>query len=166
MSLYSLDYNIFINEFLPPDKRAPIMKAFLGANLTPVNTLHEAVFTTYRPEVLAKTKHNGQKIILEAVLNEVFNTTAPALIYIDNTGDDKPPLTFFNQFEGYPQITFYNQSEGQPGATFYNQSEAEANNDFIVYVPAAIYSAVGVAKIRAEVDRLRPYSTNYTVISY
>jgi len=166
MSLYSLDYNIFINEFLPPDKRAPIMKAFLGANLTPVKTLHEEVFTTYRPQVLAKSKQNGQKIILEAVLNEVFNTTSPALIYIDNTGDDKPPITFFNQSEGYPSVVFYNQSEGQAAATFYNQSEAQANNDFKVYVPAAIYSANGEAKIRAEVDRLRPYSTNYIIISY
>lgn len=166
MSIYDLNYSIFANEFLPPDKRAPVQKAWQTALLTPEQTLHDDIFKTYRPDVLARAKQNGQKIIMESVLNEVFGVTGPSLIYIDNTGDDISPVIFFNKSEGYPPVYFYNQSEGQPPVYFNNKSESLTNTNFKVYVPAATYAAYGIDRIAAEVDRLRPYSTNYTIISY
>ena len=165
MSIYDLDFSIFANEFLPPDKRGTVQNAWQTALLTPGQQLHDEIFSTYRPDVIARSKHNGQKVIMEAVLNETFNITALPFIYIDNTGDDIRPQTFFNQSEGYPPVILYNESEGTP-FYFNNKSESQQNNDFKVYVPAAVYAANGEARIAAEVDRLRPYSTNYTIISY
>jgi hypothetical protein len=166
MSIYNLDYSIFANEFLPPDKRGTVQNAWQKAVVTPEQNLHNDVFLTYRPDVIARSKHNGQKVVMEAVLNETFNIVSLPFIYIDNTGDDVNPITFFNINEGYPAVTFYNDNESQPVVSFFNETEAEQNNNFKVYVPAATYTAQGVAKIAAEVDRLRPYSTNYTIISY
>lgn len=165
MSIYALDFSIFSNEFLPPDKRATVQRSWLKALLTPEQTLHNEIFITYRPDVIARSKHNGQKVIMEAVLNETFNVTSLPFIYIDNTGDDKNPVTFFNKSEGYPPVIFTNSDEGAP-VFFVNKSELEQNNDFKVYVPLAVYNAVGSPRIAAEVDRLRPYSTNYIIISY
>jgi hypothetical protein len=36
----------------------------------------------------------------------------------------------------------------------------------VVYVPTAVYAAVGEAAIKQQVDRLRPYSTFYTIVQY
>lgn len=166
MSIYDLDYSVFSNEFLPPDKRATVQKAWQTALLAPEQTLHDDIFKTYRPDVLGRAKQNGQKIVMEDVLNSVFAVPGPDFIFIDNTGDDISPVIFFNQSEGYPPVYFYNQSEGQPPVYFNNESESVLNSNFKVYVPAATYSAYGVDRIAAEVDRLRPYSTQYTIISY
>tara|TARA_R110001606_G_scaffold138471_1_gene276631 strand:- start:1019 stop:1519 length:501 start_codon:yes stop_codon:yes gene_type:complete len=166
MSIYSLDYSIFANEFLPPDKRGTVQNSWQKALLTPEQNLHNEVFITYRPDVIARSKHNGQKVVMEAVLNETFNIVSLPFIYIDNSGDDVAPITLFNETEGYPAVTFYNSNESQPGVFLFNTTEANTNNEFKVYVPAATYNAQGEAKIAAEVDRLRPYSTNYIIISY
>lgn len=166
MSIYNLDYSIFANEFLPPDKRADVQKSWQTALLAPEQQLHDSIFNVFRPYIIERSKQNGQKIVMESVLNDTFGVTAPPLIYIDNTGDDVGGVTFFNESEGYPGVIFYNESEGQAPTFFYNDSETVQNNDFKVYVPAAVYAAEGEAKIAAEVDRLRPYSTNYVIISY
>lgn len=166
MSIYDLDYSILISEFLPPDKREDVQKAWLLAMHDTVIENHDDIFNVFRNDIISQTKHNGQKIIMEDVLNTTFNVVGPPFIYIDNTGDDKGPQTFFNDFEGYPAEIFFNESEAQPAFFFFNESETIQNKDFKVYVPSAIYTAEGEARIRSEVDRLRPYATQYTVISY
>ena len=166
MSIYTLDYNVYINEFLPPDKRGTVQKAWLGALAAPIITLHSDIFTTYYPDVIGRAKQNGQKIIMEDALNSTFGVAGPSFIYIDNTGDDVGPKIFFNEGEGYPGVTLYNESEGETPFYFVNEPETVKNNDFIVYVPAAVLASVGAPKIAAEVDRLRPYSTTYQIISY
>lgn len=166
MSIYSVDYTILINELLPVDKREPIHKAWLKANLKTIIENHSTIFTTFYNQIIAETKHNGQKIIMEDVLNTVFGVVSAPFIYIDNTGNKVNPETFFNESESYPAKILFNESEAQPALFFYNNSETAQNSDFIVYVPAAVYSANGEAKIRSEVDRLRPYGTKYTVVSY
>lgn len=166
MSLYDLNFEIFVNEYLPPNKRAPIQKSWLNALMAPQQALHNDIFGTFYPDIIARSKQNGQKIIMEDVLNSVFNVSGPSFIYIDNTGDDKRPEVIFNEFEGYPPSILFNESEGQPAFFFINQSETVQSNDFKVYVPAATYSAFGEARIAAEIDRLRPYSTTYVIISY
>ena len=166
MSIYNVDYTILINELLPVDKRKPIHKAWLKAMHKTVIENHTDVFTTFYNEVISKTKHNGQKIIMEDVLNTVFSVPGPSFIYIDNTGNNINPVTFFNESETYPAKIFFNESEAQPAFFFWNESETFTNTDFVVYVPAAIYSSFGEPRIRAEVDRLKPYGTKYTVVSY
>lgn len=151
---------------LPPDKREAVQKAWLGAMHKTVIENHTTIFTTFYNQIIAETKHNGQKIIMEDVLNTVFSVPGPSFIYIDNTGNNVNPETFFNESESYPAKILFNESEAQPALFMYNESETIQNTDFVVYVPAAIYTANGEAKIRSEVDRLRPYGTKYTVVSY
>lgn len=165
MSIYTLNYGVFANEFLPPDKRAEVQKSWLMALLAPEQTLHDEVFLTYRPDVVARSKQNGQKIIMESILNETFGVVTAPFIYIDNTGDDKTPKTFFNKAEGYPPVIFTNSTEGAP-VFFVNSSELTQNNKFKVFVPLAVYNTVGEPKIAAEVDRLRPYSTTYEITTF
>jgi hypothetical protein len=166
MSVYVINWNDFATDYLPPDKREPITKAFLGANLEPLNTLHVDTFDVFKPDIIDRTKHNGQRILMESVLNAAFSVISAPFIYIDNSGDNVTPNIFFNESEALPPFTLYNASEGQTPAYFYNQAEVTNNRNFVVYVPTAVYAAVGEAAIKQQVDRLRPYSTFYTIVQY
>ena len=166
MSIYTLDYDILIKENLPVDKREPIEISWLNALFVTIKEMHTFIFVTFRNDVTARAKHNGQKIIAENILNNTFGVTAPPFIYIDNTGDNVTPTTFFNQSEGLPAQYFWNESEGQPAKFMFNESEASQNNEFTVFVPAAVLAANGAVIISAEVNKIRPYSTSFTIIGY
>jgi len=166
MSIYNLDFDLLIKEYLPPDKRKPVEISWLNALLAPLQTLHNDTFLVYRPYIIGQAKQNGQRIIMESILNDVFNVTGPQFIYIDNSGNNILPDIFFNESEGLTPFVFYNESEGQPPAIFNNESEVTNNRRFVVFVPLAIYNLYGPSNISAEVDRLRPYSTFYTIQSY
>ena len=166
MGIYDINFNTLTREFLPPDKREDVEVSWLTALLEPLQTLHDDTFITYKAEVITKAKQNGQKILLEDTLNNVFGVVGPQFIQIDNSGDDVTPDIFYNESEGVTPFTLYNESEAQPAVYFNNEAELTNNRIFIVKVPIAIYTAVGETAIREEVDRLRPYSTFYTIITY
>jgi len=166
MSIYNINFADFVIDYLPPDKREPVNKSFITALLAPVQTLHNDTFFTFKPLIEEQTKHNGQRILMESILNDTFGVTAAPLIYIDNSGDNITPLDLFNESEGFAPLFLFNESEAEPPTYFYNESEVTNNREFIVYVPTAVYAAVGEPAIKTEVDRLRPYSTFYTIIQY
>jgi len=166
MSVYTINWDNFVIDYLPPDKREPVTLAFLQANLEPLNTLHLATFNVFRPDIKDRAKQNGQRILMESILNDVFGVVAAPFIYIDNSGDNVTPDIFFNIAEGLPAYILFNESEAQPPAYFNNKAEVTNNRNFVVYVPTAVYAAEGEPAIRQEVDRLRPYSTFYTIVQY
>jgi len=166
MSVYNINFKDFVITYLPPDKREVTTVAFLTACLAPLNTLHVATFNVYKPDVINRAKQNGQRILMEEVLNSVFGVTVAPLIYIDNSGDNITPDIFFNITEGLPPFTFFNLSESQAPAYFNNTAEVTNNRNFVVYVPAAVYAAKGEPAIKQQVDRLRPASTFYTIVQY
>ena len=158
--------DLIVREYLPPDKREDKEISWLNALLAPLQTLHDDTYLVYRPDVTTRAKNNGQKIIMESVLNSVFGVAGPQFIYIDNTGDNVTPDVFYNESEGIAAVTLYNESEAQPPLYFNNESELTNNREFVVYVPLAIFNTYGEALIKEEVDRLRPYSTFYTITTY
>lgn len=166
MGIYTINWGDFATDYLPPDKREPVTKAFLAANLEPLNTLHVDTFDVFKPDIIDRTKHNGQRILMESVLNAVFSVVSAPYIYIDNSGDNVTPDIFFNQSEALPPYYFFNEAEAQTPAYFNNEVEVTNNRNFIVYVPAAVYASVGEAAIKQQVDRLRPCSTFYTIVQY
>jgi hypothetical protein len=166
MSIYSVDFEAFVRDYTPPNKREAQTLAWLNAVFVPLGQLHADTFDVYKPYIEDRAKQNGQRIVLESILNESFSIVAPPYIYIDNSGDDASSTLFFNEGEGLPGVTFFNVSEAQPPEYFINSSETNNNRDFVVYVPTAVYSAVGEDAIKDEIDRLKPYGTFYTIIQY
>lgn len=164
--MYNIDFGQFAKTIIPPVKRGVKHLAWLKAILTPLQTVFDSFFGTFRPDIVSRAKHNGQKIIMESVLNETFSVTAPPYIYIDNTGNNNEPITFFNEREGFEGAFFFNESEAETPTYLVNNSETNTNTNFVVYVPSAVLSSFGSSIIAAEVDRLRPYSTQYTITSY
>lgn len=165
-SFYNILWADFITEFLPPDKRETVNEAYITALLEPLQTVHNNTYNVFKPFVEDLAKQTGQRILFESVLNTTFNVVGPPFIYIDNSGDDVKPLVLFNESEGLAPTYFYNESEAQPPVYMNNESEITNNKNFIVYVPIAVYTAVGEEAIINEVERLRPASTFYSIVTY
>lgn len=165
MSFYDVNFRDFIADYLPPDKREERNIAYLTALLKPLETLHVSTFQGFRDATIEDAKENGQKLILEDVLNKYFGIISAPFIYIDNSGDDVAPLLLYQIEEAQVPTFFYQETESTP---VYLAQEDEVNNnkEFKVFVPTAVYLANGEDNIRAQVDRLRPYSTYYTIIQY
>jgi hypothetical protein len=166
MSIFNLNVDLVVREFLPPDKREDVEISWLNALLAPLQTLHDDTFLVYKPDVKARAKHNGQKVVLESILNDTFGVVGPQFILIDNTGDNVVADILYNESEGLPDFILHNESEAEPAVYFNNESELTNNREFVVKVPLAVYTAEGEAAIKFEIDRLRPYSTFYTITTY
>ena len=165
MSVYDINYKSFVGDFLPPDKRAAVNVAYITDLLKPLETLHVSTFGPFRDGTISDAKENGQRILIESVLNTAFSVITAPYIYIDNSGDDVAPLVLFQIEENLLGTFFYQETELLP---VYLSQEQEVNNnrEFKVFVPTAVYAANGENKIRVQVDRLRPYSTIYSIIQY
>ncbi|BAQ92541.1 hypothetical protein [uncultured Mediterranean phage uvMED] len=172
MSIYTLDFEKFIKNYLPPDKRGAVNVATLKAFLSPLDALHSDTFGTFGDEVKAKAKHTSQKIYFEKVLNEAFAdeiaATGSGPIYINNKGKENNPVTFFNESEGLEPVYFFNGIEGEDDVYFFNESEISDNRIFEVYIDANTtpIAEENNPKLRAELDRLKPAGTSYTIIEY
>lgn len=166
MSIYNITYKDFVIDQLPVDKRELVNVAYLTALLKPLETVHLDTFGPFRDQVVKKSKQNSQKILLESILNEKFGVVSAPFIYIDNSGDNIAPGVFFNEAEGLPPVFMFNISEGQPPKFLNNESEVSLNRNFVVFVPLAVFTAVGTIAIESELDRLKVYSTNYTIQTY
>lgn len=166
MSIYNLNMQNVVTEYLPPDKREPVEISWLTALLAPLQTLHNDTYLVYRPYITGRAKQNGQRIILEDVLNTTFGVVGPQFIYIDNSGNNILPKIFFNESEALPPTYLHNESELSTPFYLHNESEITNNRNFVVFVPLAVFNVVGAIAISEEVDRLRPYSTFYTIQTY
>ena len=166
MSIFDVTYKDYVSEYLPPDKREPVTQAYFTALLSALQTLHNDTYLNFKPFVEDLSKQNAQRILFESILNSTFGVTSAPLIYIDNTGNDITPLILFNEGEGLVPTYFFN--EGEPGGPVYLRNEGEITNNktFIVFVPLAVYTAVGEPQIEKEVDRLKILGTNYTIQTY
>lgn len=163
--IYDINYTDFVKDYLPPDKREEKEISWLVALLAPLETLHIDTFGAYRTDIIYRAKQNGQKLLMESILNDTFGVVALPFIYIDNSGDNVEPTVFFQTTEGLDGVLFFNVSELTP-QFMSNEIEVNNNKEFKVYVPIAVYTSVGEPAIKKEVDRLRPYSTIYQIITY
>jgi len=121
MSIFNLNFNNVVVEYLPPDKRKDVEISWLTALLAPLQTLHDDTFLVYRPDVTGRAKQNGQRIVLESILNNAFGVLTPPLIYIDNSGNNILPEIFFNESEALPPTFLSNESEAQPPFFLHNE---------------------------------------------
>ncbi|RKR83174.1 hypothetical protein BDD43_3376 [Mucilaginibacter gracilis] len=161
--MYSLNFTRIIRSYLAT-WLAPVRLAWLTALVSPLEQTRDDVFITFRNEAIEKARYNCQTIILQSILNKVFNTGNKTDIYIKNSDEFTEHTNLFNEAEGYPAIYLYNEGEGRPIYLF-NESEFEQVYDFVVYVPTAIYNA-SLDVLKAWIDKYKFSGINYNIIAY
>ena len=163
---FLIDFYLYAARVATVNKRLAIHLAWLQVFVTPLNTLNNAIFGVYYPDVKSRAKRTGQKILLEYTLNAVFNQFGLNQISIDNSGDDLSTVYFYNYSEGYPNHFFYNESEAEEPFYFYNSTEFYGTGDFVVMVPTAVFSNYSQGQITSEVDKYRPAGTSFSLKQY
>lgn len=167
--IYDVDYTEFGKNFIPPKRRTEDHVAWVKALLTPVQQVRDLIFDVYRPDVIERMRYNGQTIILEAILNKVFEIPPPPYpqIIIDNIDNNIENVYIYNIAEE-KALFIYNEAENQP-IYLYNEAEYEVEFDFIVYVPniAPEFFFNNIEKqVRAEVEKYKIAGVNYDVQPY
>lgn len=135
--MYNIIFDSIIDNNLRPDFKKPRLLALLKSYLKPIYELSQ-IFTAYQTETLDRISHNGQIIYMEHRLNQLFNNDAPGIIIVDTANVEYVYLA--NVSEGLPPVYIHNVGEAYPDIYIGNMAEYAAQFDFIVQVPAALYS--------------------------
>jgi len=140
------------------------VKDFLASLVKPLQT-NSSAMDSFDTEYRKRAKFNGQKIVLQEALNDIFGVTSAPYIYIEVTRDIGENLFFFETSESQP-VYFSETSEDDP-VYFYEDSELpEGNYDFIVYIPSGIHTAELERRVRAEVNIYKVAGTRFTIDTY
>lgn len=129
----------------PPLLKKARQLAYVKVLLAPLQTTFDS-FAAYRVATLKKMRYNGQTIILENLLNDMFDSTDRG-IRIITTYDISLPNYIFLSTESNPLYVF-KSTENQP-LYVANSFEYGVNYDFIVRVPLGILTADQEVRLKA-----------------
>jgi len=168
MSFYDVNYDLVVDRISPPYKRKNIFLAYLNALLSPLQSLHIGLFTTYRNDVLKRLQYNSQRLKLEQTLNEVFNNGNPFLI---NISQSQQRLFGFKFSENSVIKYGYKATEViAPSLILYGSKHNEvAFVDFTVNIPSNISSFnpnFELSNLTALVNALKFVGKRYNTIIY
>jgi hypothetical protein len=141
------------------------VKDFLAALVKPLQTMTNSLLS-FETQVRKRSKFNGQKMVLQAALNDIFAVAGPDYIIIETQTSIGVNAYLYNEDE--LSITRYSFNEGE-GDTLYIFNEGEVVDspvyDFIVKIPVAIYTAELERRVRAEILRIWPVKL-FNIITY
>lgn len=163
--MFTIDYKRLVLQLMPYHLRKPLLFGLLRAALVPFENLYNR-FLSERSEHIYRLTHNGQVCYLRACLNDHFKSAdgrfeimsvlreGEWLYAISETGE-KIPLTLGED----------NKSETEDVPVVYNEQMLnEAQNDFVVSVPADIYDTQ-LEAVKALVDKYKLISKRAIYIS-
>jgi hypothetical protein len=125
------------------------VKDFLSSLLEPLQTQTDDM-KSFETEYRKRARFNGQKIVLQAALNDIFNVTSPPYIIIDTYQGIGNNLYFFEVSETSP-THFFEASELDPVYFFESSELSPLDYDFKVRIPSGIYTTEIDRRIKAEV---------------
>lgn len=121
--------------------------------LSPISTLN-GVFVAYRAELIKRLRYNGQVIILEALLNDVFQPDGRE-IYIETIDDRLAQLYVFQTSELQESEHIYQAGEAPPVYIFGSEESISVGYDFIVWVPDGLLTTEDEKRLKAVVRRYK-----------
>ncbi|MFN8322171.1 MAG: hypothetical protein U0T74_05885 [Chitinophagales bacterium] len=145
-----------VNE-TPEEIRKEPWLSFVKALLYPVKYLYD-LFLPYRAETLKKMRYNSQTIILENLLNDLFDNTLRRIRVI-TTYDIVGPIYLYEDVEDKP-IWIYDESEytADPNLVrvwLYENSELGVLYDFIVEAAPGSLTDEQIVRLKATVNYYR-----------
>lgn len=166
MNIYSVNWNVLADNYLPRDLRKPLTRASAKACLLPLTLMH-AEFLQFRSNCLYKVRHNSQIPYMEAVLNDMFDNSLRRIRIVNNIL--KEPIYLYDPEEAR-EVFLYNPEDDKP--VFFRDPDEFAGDgvDFFVMVPPDLQPAIPAAeqtlltRMRAQIDYYKLYSKNYTIL--
>ena len=167
--MFDVDFNIGVELWLPPAKRMVKRIAWLKALVKPVINLYSD-FMVYQSATIYSLSFTSQTIYLEKLLNDTFNASLTGIYIIDGIVINKTYL--FHKNEGGPRQYLFHKSEHQSPIYLFHKSEFNVTVDFIIMVPATVYSQLqnnnnqGLNSMTALVNKYKLAGKRFTINSY
>lgn len=125
------------------------LKDFLASLVKPLQTNSESL-DDFETEYKKRAKFNGQKIVLQEALNDIFEVTSAPYIIVETSQEIGDILYFYEPSELSP-VYFSEPSELDPVYVF-EASEITEGYDFKVKIPSGIYTAELNRRVTAETN--------------
>lgn len=139
------------------------IKDFLAALVKPIQTSSDNM-QDFEAEYSKRARFNGQKVVLEAALNDIFGVTSAPFIYIETNQDIGSSLYFFEPAEGSP-VYFSEPSEVDP-VYFFEPGDSTSDYDFTVFIPTGIHTAELERRVRAEVNLYKVAAATFDIQTF
>jgi hypothetical protein len=120
---------------------------FITALLEPLQTLSTGM-KTFETEQLKRAKWNGQKIVLQAALNDLFGITMAPFILIETNQSPGQNTYFYEESESVP-VYFHEEIEGDPVYFFESSELPVIDYDFKVLIPVGIWTTELERRVKA-----------------
>lgn len=178
MTSYLINIIQLIHRTLSYDLRKSVNIAFIYALNWPLNSVSVS-FDDFTRQRKRNAKYNGQKMVLERMLNLYYfgqdkwataaDPTASGGIYIEQAAGNVDKMYVFNKSEGSTSDWIFKKSETLPTGALrsYIFKKSELSNfvfDFKVRIPSSfIYNE---NELRGLVDRYKLAGKQYTIETY
>lgn len=140
------------------------LKEFLAALLFPLQSLTTSM-DSFDTLMKKSAKFNGQKMVLQAALNDLFSITVDPKILIENNSADANRIYFYNNAELTKQYVF-NNAESNP-FYFFNTAELTAQSyDFKVLIPTSLHTAELERRVKSETELIKLAGTRFIIETY
>lgn len=139
------------------------LRDFLSALVFPLQSL-TAEMNTFEADAKKRARFNGQKMVLEAGLNDIFGVTSDPKILVNNSATDRTQA-IYNDSE-LIDVYFYNSAENDPIYILNDSESSVVPYDFLVQIPTGIYSAELERRIRNEVTIYKLAGTRFSIEQY
>jgi hypothetical protein len=140
------------------------LKEFLAALLFPLQSLTTSM-DSFDTLMKKSAKFNGQKMVLQAALNDLFSITVDPKILIENNFANANENYFYNTAETTKQY-FFNSAE-LDAFYFFNTAETTSQSyDFKVLIPISLYNSELERRVKNETTLLKLAGTRFIIQTY
>lgn len=162
--MYYWNINQWVENEVPVEIRKPAMVKWLQALLKPLKDLHN-VYETFRTTTLKKMRCNGQVIVLENLLNDLYDPTMRRF-EIDTIYDELLPVYIYQNSESsasnnqrvylYSSQAYANDTQQVLTRVYLNRhEELGMMYDFVVKAPDSFTSFTDIVQLKATVNYYR-----------
>ncbi|HMG89263.1 MAG TPA: hypothetical protein VK589_04365 [Chryseolinea sp.] len=137
---------------------------FITALLEPLQTQTNAM-KAFEAQEVKRSTWNGQKIVLQAALNDLFGITSAPFIIIETNQDIGQNTYFYEQSELVP-VYFSEQVENDPVYFFEDSEPPTIDYDFKVLIPVGIHTVELERQVRAQTYLYKLAGPKFIILTY
>ena len=166
MSLFATNFRKQVTEWLAPVLRGSSHIDWLYSLVYPLETAL-TIDSTFETSVLDNIRYNGQKMVLQGGLNEIFGIAVAPFILIETrqTFNGLPALVLDQVEIGETSIVLDN-TEGDTMLILDESEETPFDEDFVVKIPIGIYTPALEAQVDSQVIKYKVAGTTYRIETY
>jgi hypothetical protein len=162
----SIDWRVQVNNLLPPVLRSESVIDYITALLSGLKT-NSDLFSIFEDATLDAARYNGQKIVLQAALNNIFGITSAPYIIVRNNGTASGVGYVFEEASANFSYA-YGEAEAFKEYQLYAFESTFVGDDssFTVKIPIGIYTAELDRQIKAQVTKYKLVGKSFNTITY